>query len=81
MLSQSINNQIKAGLGWASGWGAGEGGDLPSGPPLPPPPYSSADPGSRCLARQEGVCAGGQARQTAAGRAAAPRSCTLPTSS
>lgn len=29
-----------------------------------PPPYSSADPGSRSLARREGVCAGGQARQT-----------------
>ena len=56
-------------------------GTYPLGLHSSPPPYSSADPGSRSLARQEGVCTGGQARQTAAGRAAAPHSCTLPTSS
>lgn len=58
MLSRSKNNQIKAGLGWASGWGAGEGGDLPSGPPLPhphptPPLIPDLDPwpGKRACAR------------------------------
>lgn len=63
------------------GWGADEGGDLPFWAPTPsPPPCFSVslalDPG---LGR--GVCAGGQARRKAGGRAAGSPPCALPTSS
>lgn len=53
--------------------GAGEGGPT-LWVPTPSPPFSSADPRSRSLARQEGVCAGGRNRQ--ARRQGGPR---LPT--